>query len=284
MAIADAPSVSRIIGWARELVGSRFVQFMVLGAGLFALDRAPLGAPAIRVEATPASSSAAIEDELLYQEALRLGLDERDPIVRQRLIQKALFLAEDLAGASRAPTREKLREYFGAHRDAYRQPEQYRLVHVFTRDAAAAAQLGTELQAWERAHPESSEVPALGEPFLLSRRFAGSRERLAQTLGSELAASVASAEVGTWRGPLPSKYGFHWVKLLEREPGRQAELEEVLARVELDYSTHAKKRAVASYLKAAFDRYRVELSGRPVTEFEPSGRLAPRSSPSREDG
>jgi hypothetical protein len=39
----------------------------------------------------------------LYREALRLGLDVGDPIVRQRLIQKVLFVAEDLGGATRTP-------------------------------------------------------------------------------------------------------------------------------------------------------------------------------------
>ena len=35
-----------------------------------------------------------IEQEILYQEALRLGLDHEDSIVRRRMIQKLSFIAE----------------------------------------------------------------------------------------------------------------------------------------------------------------------------------------------
>jgi peptidyl-prolyl cis-trans isomerase C len=49
---------------------------------------------------------------VLYREAMRLGLDRDDGLVREHLIQKMLLLAEDLGGASREPTRDEVRAYF----------------------------------------------------------------------------------------------------------------------------------------------------------------------------
>src|SRR4051794_33212311 len=100
-----------------SLLRSRLLQFLVLGAIIFAV--APRGAAPGRIslkgdylralevaEASRRASAAgaeverrAIEDEVLYREALRLGLDQGDPLVRGHLIQKVLLLAEDLGGA-----------------------------------------------------------------------------------------------------------------------------------------------------------------------------------------
>src|SRR5262245_13059995 len=112
----------RLFGWGRSLCQARLVQFLVLGGVLFALAPAPrsaqeiqltdsqlqgmqaarirqLGATAFSESDRVAVIARAIEDEVLYREALRLGLDRDDGVVRQRLIQKLLFLAEEMDGA-----------------------------------------------------------------------------------------------------------------------------------------------------------------------------------------
>src|SRR5688500_12671807 len=121
--------------WCTTLFGNRLAQFLSLGGLLFLLTpssgsphhielsrqhiAALQAAQASRLGSStlPKSQAAevetrAIEDEVLYREALRLGLDQSDPLIRQHLIQKVLLLAEDLGGAGRDPTEAELRRYF----------------------------------------------------------------------------------------------------------------------------------------------------------------------------
>ena len=62
-----------------------------------------------RRDPTPEELRQLVEDkareEVLYREALALGLDKDDTIVKRRMAQKMQFLAEDVAAAPRAYSR-----------------------------------------------------------------------------------------------------------------------------------------------------------------------------------
>src|SRR6516162_1366668 len=62
-----------------------------------------------------------VREEVLYREALTLGLDKDDTIVKRRMAQKMQFLAEDVA-AAREPTREELGAWFEVNRDHFALP------------------------------------------------------------------------------------------------------------------------------------------------------------------
>src|SRR5262245_34857896 len=122
--ISRSPGIGRARRALRAALSNRLVQFGLIAAALFAL--APRAANPSRIElqhetldklrATTAEKSSllvlpaheaeavdrrAIEDEVLYREGLRLGLDQGDGIIRERIIQRVLFFAEEVADASR---------------------------------------------------------------------------------------------------------------------------------------------------------------------------------------
>ena len=140
--------------WTREPL----VHFLVLGAllfGLFALvnNEASSKSPN-RIEITSADVDrlqerwtkqwnrpptetelkslieAYLREEILYREALALGLDQNDTIIRRRLAQKMEFLFEDLADQVE-PTDEELKRYFDRNRDQYRLPARFSFAHVY---------------------------------------------------------------------------------------------------------------------------------------------------------
>ena len=55
-----------------------------------------------------------IRETVLYREALTMGLNKHDQIIRRRLAQKLEFLAKDLVALT-PPTDEELLTYFDAH-------------------------------------------------------------------------------------------------------------------------------------------------------------------------
>jgi peptidyl-prolyl cis-trans isomerase C len=86
-----------------------------------------------------------VREEVLYREALALGLDKDDTIVRRRMAQKIQFLAED---AAHEPTREELATWYQANRGQFALSSRVSFRHLYfspdrrgarARDDAAAA-------------------------------------------------------------------------------------------------------------------------------------------------
>ncbi|WP_224241247.1 peptidyl-prolyl cis-trans isomerase [Hyalangium gracile] len=290
--------------WCAILLGNRLVQFLSLGGLLFILTPST-GSPThielsrrhiAALQAAQATrqgsdtlpeshasevESRAIEDEVLYREALRLGLDQSDPLIRQHLIQKVLLLAEDLGGAGRDPSEPELRRYFEETRQRWVMPGEVRLLHVFASEPASLAALRPRLQAHEAVTPEA--LPPLGEPFPLSRDVRSPQHRLAAEYGPDFTQAAWSLPIGTWSEPVASRYGWHLVKVLSRTEVRPATFEDVRTELVLDFAIARRKRVVSQFVARALERYTFTVDSVPVTPPSPSGRLGIRTEASAED-
>jgi hypothetical protein len=278
------------------------VHFLVLGALIFAFARGTaeprtkitlsstyvaalrtaqaqkLGVTALPDERASEVERRAIEDEVLYREALRLGLDRDDAVLRQHLVQKMLLLAEDLSGATREPAREDLVAYFEHTRSRWRLAERVRVFHVFATKRATLESIGDAV----RAAP-ADEPPPLGDAFPHARDLRASRDDLAATYGEDFADAATRLPVGTWSSPIQSRFGWHLIKVVSHDQGRAAAFEEVADRVRLEYAIERRHAAIARYLVKAFAHYEVEVDGAPVRDYAPTERLALRTAPSAED-
>lgn len=217
----------------------------------------------------------AIEDEILYREALRLGLDRDDPIVKQRLVQKLLLLVEDLGGASREPTREELRAYFEATRERWKKPARYAIVHVFASSAERVP--STEVLAG------ATEPPAAGEAFPYPRATTSSRDEMARVFGTSFADGVAALRDGEVSGLLRSSFGWHRVRLVSRVDGGRASFDDVQKDVLLEYLLDRRERVVGAYMKSTLATYDVRVGSERLTGFIPTRRVAARVEGSAED-
>ena len=269
------------------LLRNRLVHFLVLGGAIFALaphsssprDIAFDSSSLAVLEQAQARRGAAdvsdvrsrvVEDEILYREAIRLGLERSDTIVRQRLIQKVLFLAEDLAGVPKDPSEDELRAFFEENKEQWKGSSRVRLIHVYGRPERKEelARLRPMLSAGVE------EPPAAGDAFPLSRKLSLTREEIARDYGEEFASAIESLEIGSWQGPIQSKFGWHLLKLLARDQGPPA-YEEVKGELPLLYLLARKKRAVAEFVEQASKRYHPTLDGKPLGDWHATGRVAP---------
>lgn len=250
-------------------------------ASLHAAQAHRLGVPTLSREGASEVDRRAVEDEVLYREAMRLGLDRDDGMVREHLIQKMLLLAEDLGGASREPTRDEVRAYFDRTRDRWREDERVHLVHVFATSREVAEGLSGAVRDAEAIHPGAA--PALGDAFARSRDVRGTRQDFAATYGDGFAETVFALRPGEWSAPVASRFGWHLVEVLDHAPGAVASFDDVFDKVRLDYVVERRHEAVARFLGQAFRRYHVDVDGIPVRRYEPTPRLALRSTPSEED-
>jgi hypothetical protein len=290
----------------RAAARSRLGQFMAIGAVLFAIappPRAPgrdvhvsaarltalraerarrLGVGALSDAEAQRVEQRAIEDELLVREAERLGIDAGDSIVRQRLVQKMLFLAEEMSGASRVPSEEDVAAYFDRAGDRWTRPARVSFVHVVAPTLAAAEELRPRVVAWSATAP-ADVAPPFGDALAVSRRVTARLTDVTAQLGAPFGDAVAALPVGTWSEPVASRQGFHLVRVWARDPARRAALAEVHDEVRAAFVEDRRSRAVDAWLRAALARYRVDVGGRAVDSLAPTDRAALRGSPSGED-
>ena len=68
-----------------------------------------------------------VDEEILYREALALGLEKNDRIIKRRLAQKISFLKEESILDS--PTKDDLLNYFENNKDKYFINSSYTFTH-----------------------------------------------------------------------------------------------------------------------------------------------------------
>ena len=70
-----------------------------------------------------------IEEEILYREAMRLGLDQNDRIIKRRLAQKISFLKQETNREE--PSKDQLTDFFKLNQDKYYVPATYSFTHYY---------------------------------------------------------------------------------------------------------------------------------------------------------
>lgn len=296
--------VTAVSPWLVSLARHRLVYFAVLGSALFAIappsrsakkvsigadylaslqgaEAAKLGVIELPVQARHDVERRAIEDEVLYREALRLGLDRDDAVIRQHLIQKVLVLAEDLAGASREPSEDEIRAYFQQHLDSFRHAQEEHLIFVFATRREVLIGLADAVDAAEAERP--GVAPPLGDAFPMTRDVRASRRDLESTYGESFARAAFEMPVHVWSEPTLSRFGWHLVKVLDRTEGRPETFEEARGRARLELAVERRHEAIARFVERALARYDVDVAGTKVTDHTAMRRLAMRGSPSGED-
>jgi len=172
-----------------------------------------------------------IREEVLYREALKLGLDKDDTIVRRRMAQKMDFLAEDLSDL-REPSREELKAWFGKNSERFKVPGRASFRHLYfsfdkhgQQTAAVAAQV---LKKIEGTPSVSLKAAALADPFMFQDYYGDrSFDELAKTFGPRFAKALFQLQSGSWQGPIESGYGWHLIFIDSLTPARVPEFEEV---------------------------------------------------------
>ena len=156
-----------------------------------------------------------VKEEVLFREAVAMGLDKDDTIVKRRMAQKMQFLAEDVA-AAHEPTTAELEAWYAKNADKFALPGRLNFRHVYfspdrrgTRARDDAADALTKLAG----QPVDSKLTAsLGDPFMLQDYYADrSPDQLARELGPAFAQEVFRAKAGAWQGPIESGFGWHLV-------------------------------------------------------------------------
>ena len=173
-----------------------------------------------------------VREEVLFREALELGLDQNDTIVKRRMVQKMEFLAEDLSDL-REPTRADLEAFLRAHTSRFVEPPRATFRHLyFSPDRrggvgarAAAEQARTALAVRPADAPGAA---ALGDRFMLQDYYPErTPEQIAKDFGPRFARELFACSPAAWQGPIESGLGWHVVWIDALTPERVPDLDEI---------------------------------------------------------
>lgn len=196
-----------------------------------------------------------VRDEVLYREALRLGLDRDDEIVRRRLIQKMEFLVAEGATVP-APTAQQLSDYQKRHAAEFAEPGGISFEHRYFADEGATSgrsRAAAALAILRHGGKVEGDVFAPGERFE-SMAPTDARKLFGDT---PLAGALPTAALGHWEGPFQSGYGWHLLRVTARSEVRIAALPDVEDAVRDGWQREARAKSAADRVAALVQRYRV---------------------------
>jgi parvulin-like peptidyl-prolyl isomerase len=218
-----------------------------------------------------------VQQEILYREALAMGLDKDDEIVKRRMAQKMQFLAEDVA-AAREPTAAELRTWFEKNSAKFAQPPRLSFRQLYfspdRRGARARGDAEVALAKLAGQPVDAKIASAFADPFMFQEYY---RDRAPDFLGKEFgpqfALSVAKLAPGSWQGPIESGFGWHLVFVDTVIPGRMPAFEEIEPDVKTAWLAEQKALAWQKAYKEMRTKYTVLLPAPP--ESAPARGAAP---------
>jgi len=208
---------------------------------------------------------AKVREEVLFREALALGLDKDDSIVKRRLAQKMDFLAEDLSTLAE-PTPQELKAWFEAH------PERFALAprlsfrhHYFSPDKRQARAFDDARRALPPPDKAGlADAPIASDAFMFQDRYVDqSAEQLAALFGPKFAQALVESRPGAWQGPVESGYGWHLVFVEEMTPGRVPAFEEIEPQVKREWIATRRAEAKQKMYETLRARYEVVVAATP---------------------
>jgi hypothetical protein len=203
-----------------------------------------------------------IKEEVFYREALALGLDKNDTVLRRRLMQKMEFLSNDLAELNQ-PDETALNKYFLDNQERYELPAHVSFTHIYfspdrrgPKAVADAKKVLTKLDV--------IRAPDRGDRFMLQYDFVQETPfEVERLFGKNFAEKLFTLETNSWQGPIQSGYGIHLVRIDEKIDSRMPEFASVIDKVRTDWMFEQRKKMNKEIYDRFKERYEIVIEDLP---------------------
>lgn len=199
----------------------------------------------------------------LDAEARRLGLERHDVVVRRHLIHLMRMLLESSPDADVVSDAD-LATFVAVHRAELEVPEQVQLTHIFFRPVHRG-DADAVLARLQRDRAGAAVASTLGDPFIRGARIGpASWAEIERDFGADFAAAVGAAPIERWSGPISSPHGTHLVWVSQLIAAQAPSLEAVRGA-----ATHAERAERREQrLRHRLDRlrasYEIQVAGTPI--------------------
>jgi hypothetical protein len=200
-----------------------------------------------------------IRAEVYYREALALGLDRNDTIVRRRLRQKMEFLA-DTGADLLEPAAGELEAYRAANEKTFRRGPRLAFEQIYLGETPGPETITRSLSALQS--DPATDPSGLDERSLLPARLGLSTpDAIDGVFGQGFFERLAELPPGMWAGPVVSAYGVHLVRILDSLPARTPPLEEVRDAVLRDWKAAKALEVRELHYARLRERFVIEIRG-----------------------
>jgi hypothetical protein len=204
-----------------------------------------------------------LAEEVLYREALKLGLNRDDVVIRRRMRQKMEFLLQDSLAADR-PDDSELRAYLEENQDRYRDADRLTFKQVFLGANASTHQVAEWRALTETLEGAPQSLQAMAQPSLLPEGMERVESAaIARLFGERFGRALFDAPSGQWSGPVESAYGWHLVWVESRSTGDAPAFEEVRPQIERDVMYEKRKKAETELIERLKQKYEIVVEEHP---------------------
>lgn len=199
-----------------------------------------------------------VKEEVYYREALRMGLDQDDPVIRRRLRSKMEFLASSQVESTPASEAD-LQAWLKAHQAQYAEGTRYSFDQIYL-GSADDPQLKAKAATLKRALAAGKDWRGLGQTISLPAQMTqADATAIGNEFGEDFAAALPRVTPGGWQGPIQSGFGAHLVRITQLVPGRVPPLSAVRQRVENDWREATLSDRQDRAYQALLDGYSVRI-------------------------
>jgi peptidyl-prolyl cis-trans isomerase C len=204
-----------------------------------------------------------IREQVFYREALAMGLDKDDTIVRRRLMQKMEFLVADVS-LPKEPDAAALQKFYEDHIASYREPAHLSFSQIYfskdKRGQQAEQDARAALETLQKAGADSSVAADYGDRIMLESTFRDrSIDDIGRDFGEKFADQLEGLMPGQWYGPFASGYGLHLVFISDIKPPAVRTLQQVSEQVKTDYLSELRKQANEKVFEKFRERYQINV-------------------------
>lgn len=211
-----------------------------------------------------------VRDEVYYREARAMGLDQDDPVVRQRMRLKLEFLLEDLASQA-TPDDAQLTEFMQRHPDRFREDPRLSFTQVYLdpdKRHDLAVEAVTILARLNQGAPPETE----GDRTLVGPEYKlVAPHQIARVFGKDFTQQIMDLEPGDWTGPLISGYGGHLVRVTAKQAGRFPNLSEIRKQVEQEYLIEKRRELKNAAYRKLREGYEIVIENAPLPASTSTG-------------
>jgi len=201
-----------------------------------------------------------IREQVMYREALAMGLDKDDSIVRRRLAQKIEFISSDLA-AQIEPSESELAEYLASHSEQFEIPGRISFLQIYLSADKRGERVkddATRLLTRLEKTATDTDISMLGDPFMLGQIYKQLTEaEVSRQFGKNFASKLFSLPAGRWQGPVRSAYSLHLLYIENKTASSLPELVTVRDNVRNEWIDQQRQTIDKAFYNSLRQRYEI---------------------------
>jgi len=200
-----------------------------------------------------------IREQVLYREAMAMGLDKDDMIIRRRLAQKMKYLFNDLSVVSK-PSEVELKKFVAEHPSKFMTPATISFAQVYFEPSEHETTLVEDANALlnKLRITTIKESMGLGDRSLLPYDFRNERKTdIDSMFGKKFTEQAFSSATNIWEGPFESAYGVHLIYIHKRTEDHLPPLADIRERAEREWMSLKQYDANEIFYQSLYQRYEI---------------------------